>query len=454
MGCVKCMDAMSKIVTDELKAEDFSSEPYWWRAARPVATTRVSLTGKYDVLIIGAGITGLRAAIDLARSGRQVVVCDARDPGAGASRLNAGFLGRTLKWSYSDLLARSGSAVARAVYEELQAAYDCTLQFIAAENIACFAERCGRFVGATSEAHLERLVNDAERTRQGLGFDYQFITPQQVRIEIATDAYVGGIVIPDLGSLHPGLYHKGLVDLAVSNGVTIAGRTQVHGFERVKGKFRVSTSLARVETEHVVIATNGYTSRRISPWHARRLIPFIGYMAATEELSESLLRELIPARRTIVDTNFNIDYFRPAPDSTRLLFGGATGGASADQNGQVERMYKVLIRVFPQLKGVRLSHAWTGHCAGTFDMMPHMGGADGVWYGMGYNFAGVPMGSYFGMRLAQAILGKPLDDSPFATAGFKTIPLYTGRPWFVPMALKYFEWRDRRFALSKAGGER
>jgi len=100
----------------------------------------------------------------------------------------------------------------------------------------------------------------------------------------------------------------------------------------------------------------------------------------------------------------------------------------------------------PDLADVKLSHVWTGQCAGTFDMMPHFGGDDGVWYGSGYNFAGVPMGSFFGLKIAQRILGLPAPASAFEQAAFPTLPLYRGNPWFLPIAMRYFAWKDARLA--------
>jgi glycine/D-amino acid oxidase-like deaminating enzyme len=105
----------------------------------------------------------------------------------------------------------------------------------------------------------------------------------------------------------------------------------------------------------------------------------------------------------------------------------------------------------PDLSGVRLSHVWTGQCASTFDMMPHVGCRDGIWFGLGYNFAGVPMGSHFGVKIAQGILGLPEAHSAFGGAKFPTIPFYRGKPFFVPTAMRYFDWKDQRRAKRSPG---
>ena len=123
--------------------------PYWWDAAPPVALA-AGMPGAADVAVIGSGLTGLHAALPLLRAGRSVAIFDTEDPGFGASRRNAGFLGRVLKKSLDSLIASHGAEYALAIYRELAAAYQTTMDFIAAEGIDCHAVRCGRFVAATT----------------------------------------------------------------------------------------------------------------------------------------------------------------------------------------------------------------------------------------------------------------------------------------------------------------
>ena len=203
-------------------AADFREEPYWWNVAPPEESAG-PVEGTYDVIVIGAGITGLRAAIDLAREGVRVLVCEQGRIGAGASRRNAGYLGRTLKKTFSELEAEGGNAYARAVYKELQAAYESTLAFIEREGIHCYANQCGRLIAATSPQHLHKLTADAERLHAQLGFEFRRIEAKDLSEEMGAHGYFGGIVIPDLGSLHPGLYHRGLYERAIRAGAVVGG---------------------------------------------------------------------------------------------------------------------------------------------------------------------------------------------------------------------------------------
>jgi glycine/D-amino acid oxidase-like deaminating enzyme len=432
----------------DLLTTDFRNAPYWWDAAPLTESAGGAPAPSYDVVVIGSGYTGLRAALTLARAGRGVAVFDKELPGFGASRRNAGFLGRTLKHAYIDLKASKGVDYATAIYRDLSMAFESTLRFIEEEGIDCHAVRCGRFIGATSAAHYAGLERELAGMKADLGLPYAMLPRDRMREEMATDLYDGGAVIPDLGSLHPGLYHRGLMMRALDAGVAIFGQCEVTAVERGGEGFRVSTAAGETRALDVIVATNGYTPKSLR-WHARRVIPFVGYMAATELLPPDLLAKQLPHRRTVIDSNLDIDFFRPAPDTSRLLFGGATANGLQDPEAIAALLHARLRRALPDLADVKLSHVWTGQCAGTFDMMPHIGRHDGIWYGMGYNFAGVPMGSYFGLKIAQKILGLPDGGTAFESSEFPTMPLYRGNPWFLPLAMRYFAWKDAKLARSR-----
>jgi glycine/D-amino acid oxidase-like deaminating enzyme len=293
------------------------------------------------------------------------------------------------------------------------------------------------------------LARELEMMRRHLGFPYEMIAPADVRNELASDAYIGGAVIPDLGSIHPALYHRGLLQAARAAGVRVFTHTPVTKLVREGKSVQVTTERGGITAREAIVATNGYTPRHVS-WLARRVIPFEGFMAATEELSPELMARLIPNGRTVLDSNVNINFIRPAPDQRKILFGGLTGSRPHDLRDMGARLHAMISRLLPDLADVRLSRVWKGQCAGTFDFMPHIGRHDGLWYALGYNFAGVPMGSYLGLKLAQQILGREEGASIFGTTPFPTLPFYTGNPWFVPLAMRWFDWMDARYARKGA----
>jgi glycine/D-amino acid oxidase-like deaminating enzyme len=432
--------AMNAITVPEARFE-----PYWWAAAAPVRLAAAPPASRYDVAVIGAGFTGMRAALELARAGRSVVVLDPEPAGSGAARRNAGYLGRVLKKSLPTLIAKLGEAQGIAIYRELGEAFTGTVDFITREGIDCKLMRHGRYIAATSTAHYDAMAVELESMRKHLGYPYEMVPASAQRGEFGGVGYVGGAVIPDLAAIHPGLYHRGLTQRALGAGVVVCDDVAVQAVQPEGSGVTVATDRGAIAVKDAIIATNGYTPRGSGggfAWLARRVVPFQAYMAATEILTEAQMDAAIPHRRTVLDSNTNIDFFRPAPDSPRLLFGGGTGVRRGGFQEIARFLHALLGRVLPELRAIRLEWVWTGFCAGTFDMMPHIGGRARIWHGLGYNFAGVPMGTHFGWKLANLVLGRPEGRSEFGAAPFPTMPLYSGNPWFVPMAMRYFDWKD------------
>jgi glycine/D-amino acid oxidase-like deaminating enzyme len=432
-----------------LFTDDFAERPHWWDLAAPEPREEGALPPACDVAIVGSGYTSLVAALHLARAGRSVLVLEAETAGHGASRRNAGYLGRTLKRSFTWLEQHHGPEFATRVYRELDAARQWVWSLVAELGIDCHIAQSGRFIGATSRAHYDDLARELVAMQQRLGFPYEMIGPGEVRRELASDAYMGGAVIPDLGSIHPALYHQGLLQAACAAGVRVFTHTPVTSLARDRGEVRVATARGAIAAREAIVATNGYTPRYLA-WLARRVVPFEGFMAATEELPSALIAKLIPHGRTVIDSNVNINFIRPAPDSRKILFGGLTGSRPHDLRDMGGRLQAMVTRLLPDLEKVRLSRVWKGQCAGTFDFLPHIGRHDGLWYALGYNFAGVPMGSYLGLKLAQQILGHAEGASVFGTTPFPTVPFYDGNPWFVPLAMRWFDWKDARLGSRKS----
>ena len=156
-------------------APGFKQEPYWWEAAPRPRLEPEPLPEKVDVVVVGSGFTGLSAALTLARAGREVAVIEARDPGFGASTRNAGFVGKTLKHSFREVMTKEGLARAIAVHGEARAAFDHVIELIEKEQISCGLERCGRFMGALSAHHYETMAAELELRHRHLGEEFEMV---------------------------------------------------------------------------------------------------------------------------------------------------------------------------------------------------------------------------------------------------------------------------------------
>lgn len=431
---------------DDLFASDFKQEPYWWTAAPRPEELPEPLPAEADVAVIGSGFTGLSAALTLARGGRDVVVLEAGPPGFGASSRNAGFVGKTLKHSFTSLLDSQGERRAVAIYKDLQNAFDCVTGLIEREQIACHFQQCGRYMAANTPAHYEAMARELENRRKYLGDESEMVLRQDQRQAFGSDRCHGGAIVPGLGALHPGLYHLGLLERARNAEVRVLGHTAVTALRRESAGFSVHTRGGTLRAREVVVATNGYTGRA-TPALRRRVVPFRGFMIATEELPEARLATLLPLGRTTQDYNNNLVYLRRAPDSPRILMGGLTGTMTDDLETMAGRLRTQLVALLPDLEGVRLSRAWNGFGAGTFDLQPHLGTHDGLHYAMGYCFAGVPMGTYLGHKLALRILGAPDAETVFADRPFPSKWWYHGTPWFLPAYIAHLDRLDRKEGL-------
>ncbi|MBI2253280.1 MAG: FAD-binding oxidoreductase [Proteobacteria bacterium] len=416
------------------------TDPYWWEAAPRPEIATAELPKKVDVAIVGSGYTGLIAALKLVEAGRSVAVFDSGAIGSGASSRNSGFVGRTLKYSFGDLVKSKGPDHAIATYREMQTAFQAVADTVAEYAIDCAFQVRGRLVLAETAGQFEDIKREYDLRYRHLGSPFEILEKGGLPREIGSPRYVGGVILPDLASIHPGLYHAGLVRAVMARGIPLHPFTRVSALGRDNDGFNVATDRGQLRAGDVILATNGYTDGLL-PWLQRRLIPFDAWQMATEALPQALIDQLLPNDRTYIDSFMNVDAIRRAPDGSRILYTGKTGTRS-DQVTMARRLMEELKVTFPDLKDVGVSHSWTGRCAATFDLLPHLGTHEGIHYAVGYCFAGLPMGSHFGRLLAQRILQPGSVKSVFADQPFRTVPLYQGNNWFVPWMMRYYDLKE------------
>ena len=428
-------------MTDDILASGFKREPYWWETAPLRAMTPPALPRRVDVAVIGSGYSGLSAALTLARAGRSVLVLEAGHPGQGASTRNGGMCGDALKPDLAELTRRYGARHALALLREASEALEYLADFIPREGIQCHFARMGRFTGALKPGQYERLARETETLRKAVGLEADMVGRDGVREEIGTDLYLGGRVTHHHGGLHPALYHRGLMDRALAAGVQIAGDTPLTSLARESTGFALTTPRGALAAREVIVATNGYTGP-VTGWLRRRVIPITSYIVATEELSPNLMRQLMPKGRMLTDTNRLLVYFRPSPDGRRILFGGRAHYRPADLAAAGGILRRYMVRLFPELSKVKLSHAWFGYIAYTFDRLPHTGVVDGMHYALGYCGSGVVMATWLGRKAALRVVGAKEAKSAFAELGHPSFPFYDGRPWFLPLVKAFYHTAD------------
>lgn len=429
---------------EDIRSADFKAQPWWWEAAPPAERGTGPPPAETDVAVIGSGYAGLCAALELERNGAHATVLEAGVLGGGASTRNGGMVSGGINVAKGvDLARRYGAERARALFEDGIASYEFLEDLIARERIECSYSRSGRFVPAHSPGAYERLARRAEALAGVAALGIEMLPRSRQHEELASDWYHGGMLVRRAGGLHPALYHRGLLERCRTAGVTLCANAPVQRIESRNGSAELITGTGgRVRAREVVVASNAYTGP-VLPWHRRRLIPAVSYMIATEDLGEARVRELFPNARMIADSKRDLYYFRPAPDGRRVLFGSRAGLTQPDAAGGAPALYGNLCRVFPQLRGVRITHAWSGNVAMTFDRLPHTGVHRGLHYALGCNGSGVAMMGYLGHQSALRILGRANRRCAFEGIPFDSRPLYGGRPWFVPAASAWYRLLDR-----------
>lgn len=424
-------------------AADFKAMPYWWEAYHPVATDPVDVPARVRVAIIGGGYAGLSTALELAKNGIDCVVLEAAELGFGASTRNGGGVsgGVNIGKSFSGKTLDPSSDRAKGVLADGSDAFALIDRLIEEESIDCHWKKTGRFVGAWTPKHYAAQAKKVDMLNQAAQSGARMVPRERQREEMASDYYYGGMVVERSAQLHPALYYKGLLDACRRRGVPVCAKAAAGKISRRDGGWLVQTVRGPVQADEVVIATNGYTGD-VTPALKRRVIPLASHIIATEELPADLAATLIPKGRTLADTRRVLTYYRMSPDGKRVIFGGRARFTPVTVKESAPILYRFMTDRFPQLKGFKVTHAWTGNVAFTLDALPHMGKQDGMHFLMGCNGSGVAMMTYLGWQTARKIAGVANRPSAFDAADFPTHPLYNGDPWFLPAIGAWYRLRD------------
>jgi len=436
-----CPDDM---IGPDIFHRDFTPTPFWWEAYRPSAGELAELPREARVAIVGGGYAGLSAALELARHGIDAVVLEANELGFGASTRNGGAVsgGVNVGKSFSGKTIAVDPDRAGSMLSDAADAFTLIDRLIDDEKIDCGWEKSGRFVGAWTRRHYDAQSQRLALLNASARSGAYMVPRDRQREEIASDYYFGGIIVERSGKLHPALYYKGLLEACRRRGVAVCARAAVTGLTRTGSAWRVETARGTVSAGDVVIATNGYTGS-LTPALRRRIVPIASHIIATEELPPDLARSLIPKGRTLSDTRRVLCYYRMSPDGRRMVFGGRARFTQVDARVSATILHRYMVDRFPQLRGIKITHSWTGNTAFTLDALPHMGRRDDLHYCLGCNGSGIAMMTYLGWQTARKIAGVANYACSFDTAEFPDHPLYSGNPWFLPAVGGYYRLRDR-----------
>ena len=423
-------------------------DSYWTDTAPRFTPKAAELPASADVVIVGAGFTGLSAALALAKRGASVVVLEAGDRIASeASTRNGGHVNNGLAVDYGAAADHYGMDRARAWYRAFDAAVDTVERIVHDEGIACDFERNGKLKLATKPVHYEALARSAERMLREVDPDVELIDATRVRQEVGSERFVGGLLQKKSAQMHMGRFAHGLASAAERNGAQIQLGTAASKLERqgTGHAHRVHTARGTINAKQVLLATGasqhgGYGS---FGWLRRRIVGIGSFIIVTEPLGAERARAVLAVRRTCVTVANIHHYFRLTVDH-RLVFGGrarfAVSSPTSDQkSGAI--LKRGLDETFPQLADAKIDYCWGGLVDMTQDRLPHAGERDGLYYSMGYSGHGTQMSVHMGQRMAEVMAGDKAAN-PWRDRAWPAIPGHLGPPWFLPAVGLYYRVKD------------
>ena len=365
--------------------------------------TQLAGNEEADVCIVGAGYTGLSAALHLAERGYNVAVLEAERIGWGASGRNGGQLGVGQRKDQRALEETLGKEWAHRLWDLGLESNALVKDLIARHKIDCDLKP-GLLHAGWKAVDAEWLKEEVGHFADEYGYTaMRYVPREEIREMVATDRYHGGILEEAGAHLHPLNYALGLARAAREKGVRIYEQSRVTEVTQTDPA-TLRTAGGSVCAKHVVLACNGYLGK-LEPRVAGTIMPINNFIIATEPLG-ARARELIRYDLCVQDTKFVVDYYRLSADG-RLLFGGGESYSPKFPNDIASFVKKPMLRVFPQLKDVRIDYAWGGTLAITLTRMPNFGRlAPNVIFAHGYSGQGINIATLGGKLIAEAVAGQ------------------------------------------------
>lgn len=406
------------------------------------------VAGRYDVVVIGGGFTGLNAARKLARAGVRVALLEAAHVGAGGSGRNGGHLNNGIAHGYADAKTHLGTERAARLYRAYDRSIEMIEDVIAEEGIACDFRRAGKLKLASKPSHAAGLRANQELVAREVDPATRWLDRSELAGEIGSDGFHGAALFEKSAMMHMGRYLTGLAEAATRHGVDLWENAPVTGRRRAGSAWQIDTPQGALTAETVIAATGAYSAQVPKAplgYFRKRIIPIASFVIATRPLSPDEVAATMPGNRTCV-TSLNIgNYFRLSPDNRLILGGRARFSARSDQKSDAlsgETLRQSMTHLFPQLSGVEIDYCWGGLVGLTRDRFPRAGEADGMIYGMGYSGHGAQMATLLGQVLADLAMGRR-DTNPLDGLDWPAVPALNGKPWFLPLAGLWFGLKDR-----------
>lgn len=416
----------------------------WYAATAHEQSARPSLEGETeaDVCIIGAGFTGVSAALELSERGYKVAVLEGDRVGFGASGRNGGQIVNGYSRDLETIKKRYGAEKAAALAQMSLEGGDIIRQRVEKYAIQCDLQQGGFFAAFTTKQMRE--MDGLRQDWQNRGHDgLEMVSKAEVGQYVQSNRYAGGMIDRRGGHIHPLNLVQGEATAAESLGARIYENSRVINVDTGANPV-VSTASGRVKAKYVLVCGNAYLGKLL-PAIGGRMMPVSSQVMATEPLSKEVIEALLPADYCVEDANYVLDYYRRTADN-RLLYGGGIGYGGQDPKNLTGVILPNMLKTFPQLKGVKIDYAWSGNFALTLTRIPHMGKlSDTVFFSHGDSGHGVTTTHLLGKILGEAVAGHAERFDVWAS--LPNLPFPGGRAFRVPLTALGAWWYGLRDKL-------
>ena len=395
-----------------------------------------------ETVVIGAGYTGLSAALHLAEQGRRVLVLDAHEPGWGASGRNNGQVVAALKHEPHEIEQRFGQERGRALIRAIGEGPDLVLGLIARHRIECTARRSGILTAAHSPKSLADLKRRVE-IWNARGAPLRLLSRDEMEAASGTGFYAGGCLDPRGGAINPLGYARGLARAVMEAGGAIRQKARVRSIERAGTQWRVTTDRGGVDADRVIIGTNAYTGT-FWPGLRKTFLPARTPQLVSRPLRDNVARSILPGGQIMSDTRYLTVGVRMHEDG-RLHLGGGNGTAGAESDALYAPLARHAHLLYPQIGELDWQYRWSGFMAMTPDRYPRLFElAPGIAAALGYSGRGICTATILGAELARWAAGDAgIDELAMPASSFRALPYYALRGIIVDSAVRYYSFRDR-----------
>jgi glycine/D-amino acid oxidase-like deaminating enzyme len=392
-----------------------------------------------DVAVVGGGFTGLSAALHLAEQGASVAVLEANEPGWGASGRNGGQVNPGLKPDPEEVERDYGPDLGRRMVAMSYDAPNVVFDLIRRHQIQCEALQSGTLRAAPNARVLAGVRRTAEQCI-ARGMPVEVLDAAAMRAAVGNARYAGALIDRRGGQVHPLRYARGLAAAAARAGARVHGGTPVTGLARGAQGWEVRTERGVLRAGQVLLATNGYTDG-LWPGLARTVVPMFSAIVASKPLPEALAARIMPGRPVLYEMGHITVYYRLDAEN-RLLMGGRGPQRALSRPEELRYLIAYAERLWPEVRGIGWTHAWSGRVAVTTDHYPHIHEpAPGLYACLGYNGRGVAMATAMGPQLARRIMGRGQAEIDMPVSPIRPIPLH--RFWKLGVAARVASGRVR-----------